>query len=152
MKMKKDYYGALGVDRDAKPDVIRQAYLGMVQRFHPDLNPGDKAAAHFFREVQEAYEVLSDQRRREAYDRAGTPRNRPFREPDSNRSAPPRPEPTGSNQDPAAEAAPDAGVDNDWASRMHRAMHSLSLTECYCVLWIAIILMAILLFFITQAC
>lgn len=116
MNSGKDYYGALGVDRDAKPDVIRKAYLQMVRRFHPDLNPGDRVAAHFFREVQEAYEVLSDTRRREAYDRRETQSSRPFRDPENDHSAPPWPESTGSDQDPDTEADPDDEdvEDDDW--------------------------------------
>ncbi len=65
----RDYYDILGVSRDASPDEIKGAFRRLARDTHPDANPGDPAAEARFREVAEAYEVLSDQRRRVAYDR-----------------------------------------------------------------------------------
>ncbi len=65
----KDYYEILGVSRDADPDTIKRAFRRLARETHPDANPGDPAAEARFREVAEAYEVLSDARRRQAYDR-----------------------------------------------------------------------------------
>ncbi len=65
----KDYYEILGVPRDADQDTIKRAFRRLARETHPDANPGDAAAEARFREVAEAYEVLSDQRRRQAYDR-----------------------------------------------------------------------------------
>ncbi len=67
----KDYYGTLGVARDAKQDAIRKAYRHLARRLHPDVNPGDRAAEERFKEVQEAYDVLSDGKKRQFYDRHG---------------------------------------------------------------------------------
>lgn len=68
---RKDYYGALGVARDAKPDAIRKAYRHLARKLHPDVNPGDKVAEDRFKEIQEAYGVLSDEKKRRFYDRHG---------------------------------------------------------------------------------
>lgn len=57
---KRDYYEVLGVDRSASEDQIKKAYRKMAKQYHPDLNPGDKEAEAKFKEVNEAYEVLSD--------------------------------------------------------------------------------------------
>ena len=67
----KDYYGALGVARNAKPDAIRKAYRHLARKLHPDVNPGDSVAEDRFKEVQEAYGVLSDEKKRAFYDRHG---------------------------------------------------------------------------------
>jgi molecular chaperone DnaJ len=67
----KDYYGVLGVERDAKADQIRKAYRRLARKFHPDVNPGNKAAEEKFKELSEAYEILSDEKKRKIYDQYG---------------------------------------------------------------------------------
>ncbi len=67
----KDYYSILGVKRDAKPDEIKKAYRRLARKYHPDVNPGDKVAEEKFKEIQEAYDVLSDEKKRRVYDRFG---------------------------------------------------------------------------------
>jgi molecular chaperone DnaJ len=67
----KDYYQALGVKRDASADEVRRAYRRLARRYHPDLNPGDKAAEEKFKQVQEAYDVLSDSKKRKMFDQLG---------------------------------------------------------------------------------
>ncbi|HVB29822.1 MAG TPA: DnaJ domain-containing protein, partial [Terriglobia bacterium] len=54
----KDYYGSLGVDRKAKPDLIRKAYRRLARKYHPDVNPNNHQAEEKFREIQEAYDIL----------------------------------------------------------------------------------------------
>jgi molecular chaperone DnaJ len=68
---KKDYYEALGVGRTADAEEIRKAYRRLARKHHPDLNPGDKAAEDRFKKVQEAYDVLSDDKKRKIYDQYG---------------------------------------------------------------------------------
>ena len=67
----KDYYGDLGVDRKAKADHIRKAYRRLARKYHPDVNPGNKQAEEKFKEIQEAYNVLSDDKKRKIYDQYG---------------------------------------------------------------------------------
>lgn len=69
--VQKDYYGTLGVGRDAKPEEIRKAYRRLARKHHPDVNPGNKAAEEKFKEISEAYEVLSDEKKRKIYDQYG---------------------------------------------------------------------------------
>jgi len=68
---KKDYYETLGVGRAADADEIRKAYRKLARKFHPDLNPGDKAAEERFKKVQEAYDILSDENKKKIYDQYG---------------------------------------------------------------------------------
>ncbi|HLK22212.1 MAG TPA: molecular chaperone DnaJ [Bryobacteraceae bacterium] len=68
---KQDFYEVLGVSRDAKEDEIRKTYRKLARKYHPDLNPGDKAAEERFKKVQEAYDVLSDSKKRQVYDQHG---------------------------------------------------------------------------------
>ena len=67
----KDYYQILGVKRDASQKEVRQAYRRLARRYHPDVNPGDKAAEARFKEINEAHDVLSDSEKRKKYDRYG---------------------------------------------------------------------------------
>jgi molecular chaperone DnaJ len=68
---KTDYYEVLGVPRKAPLKDIRQAYRRLARKYHPDLNPGDKSAEEKFKQIQEAYDVLSDSKKRQMYDRFG---------------------------------------------------------------------------------
>ena len=68
---KRDYYEILGVAKSASADEIKKAYRKVAMQFHPDRNPGDKAAEEKFKEAAEAYEVLSDQEKKAQYDRFG---------------------------------------------------------------------------------
>jgi len=67
----KDYYKILGVDRNADEKEIKRAYRKLARQFHPDVNPGDKRAEERFKEINEAYEVLSDPEKRTKYDQLG---------------------------------------------------------------------------------
>lgn len=67
-----DYYKILGIPRDATNKDIKTAYRRLARKYHPDLNPGDERAADRFKEVNEAYEVLSDEDKRRQYDQLGS--------------------------------------------------------------------------------
>jgi len=69
--MAKDYYAVLGVSRNADEKEIKSAYRRLARKYHPDVNPNDKAAEAKFKEVSEAYEVLSDPEKRKLYDQYG---------------------------------------------------------------------------------
>jgi molecular chaperone DnaJ len=68
---KHEYYETLGVPRKATADEIRKAYRKLARKYHPDLNPGDKSAEDRFKKVQEAYDILSDSKKRGMYDQYG---------------------------------------------------------------------------------
>jgi molecular chaperone DnaJ len=68
---KHDYYETLGVPRKSSAEDIRKAYRKLARKYHPDLNPGDKAAEERFKNVQEAYDILSDPKKRQMYDQYG---------------------------------------------------------------------------------
>ena len=68
---KQDFYETLGVARDAGPEDLKRAYRKLAMKYHPDRNPGDSAAEHKFKEINEAYDILKDADRRAAYDRFG---------------------------------------------------------------------------------
>lgn len=70
--MAKDLYNVLGVERGASEDDIKKAYRKMAMKYHPDKNPGDESAEAKFKEVAEAYDVLSDEGKKSNYDRFGT--------------------------------------------------------------------------------
>lgn len=68
---KQDYYELLGVARDADAETLKKAYRKLAMQYHPDRNPGDKAAEQKFKDINEAYDVLRDEEKRAAYDRFG---------------------------------------------------------------------------------
>ena len=71
MADKRDYYEVLGISKTATADEIKSAYRKLAKKYHPDLNPGDKAAEEKFKEIGEAYEILSDADKRARYDQFG---------------------------------------------------------------------------------
>ncbi len=68
----KDYYKILGVDKTASSDNIKKAYRKLARKYHPDVNPNDKTAESKFKELQEAYDVLKDEKKRKEYDELGS--------------------------------------------------------------------------------
>ncbi len=68
---KRDYYEVLGVGRDAPPEEIKRAYRKLARKYHPDFNPGNPGAEENFKEVKEAYDILSDPQKRTGYDQFG---------------------------------------------------------------------------------
>jgi molecular chaperone DnaJ len=83
--LEKDYYKALGVSKTAKPADIKAAYRKLARRYHPDANKGDASAEERFKEISEAYSVLSDEKRRKEYDEARSLFGSGFRVPTGNR-------------------------------------------------------------------
>ena len=71
MADKRDYYEVMGLQKGASDDEIKKAFRQLAKKYHPDLNPGDKEAEAKFKEVNEAYEVLSDKEKRARYDQFG---------------------------------------------------------------------------------
>src|SRR6185503_10122165 len=71
MPDKRDYYDVLGIARNASADDVKKAYRKLALKYHPDRNPGDKSAEASFKEVAEAYEILSDTEKRARYDQFG---------------------------------------------------------------------------------
>lgn len=69
---REDFYKVLGVARDAKPEEIKKAYRRLARKYHPDVNPGNKQAEDQFKKLSEAFDVLSDSKKRQIYDRYGT--------------------------------------------------------------------------------
>ena len=69
--MPRDYYEVLGVSRSADETEIKKAFRRLARKYHPDVNPGDKSAEARFKEINEAYEVLSDPEKRKKYDTLG---------------------------------------------------------------------------------
>jgi len=72
MDQKRDFYDLLGITRDASLDEIKKSYRKLAKQYHPDLNPNDKEAENKFKEIQEAYETLSDDEKRKMYDMFGS--------------------------------------------------------------------------------
>ena len=71
MADKRDYYEVLGVEKNASEGELKKAYRKLAMKYHPDQNPGDKEAEEKFKEVSEAYEILSDADKRARYDQFG---------------------------------------------------------------------------------
>ncbi|HMB17195.1 MAG TPA: DnaJ domain-containing protein, partial [Pelovirga sp.] len=69
--MAKDYYSVLGIERDADTATIKKAYRKLAQKYHPDKNPGDTHAEEQFKQLTEAYAVLSDPEKKRQYDQFG---------------------------------------------------------------------------------
>src|SRR5512138_1627573 len=81
-----DYYEILGVKRDASPDDLKKAFRHLARKYHPDLNKGSKEAEEKFKEINEAYQVLSDPQKKAEYDQVG---HAEFRPGDAERYRPP---------------------------------------------------------------
>ena len=71
MTEKRDYYQVLGINKNASPAEIKRAYRKLAKKYHPDSNAGNDKAAEAFKEVNEAYDILSDEKKRKLYDQFG---------------------------------------------------------------------------------
>lgn len=71
MILKRDYYEVLGLNKNADAATIKKAYRKLAKKYHPDSNEGNASAAEHFKEVNEAYDVLSDEKKRKLYDQFG---------------------------------------------------------------------------------
>src|SRR3989344_1032047 len=71
MATKRDYYEILGLNKNSSTEEIKKAYRKLALKYHPDKNPGDKTAEEKFKEISEAYEVLSDTQKKKTYDQFG---------------------------------------------------------------------------------
>src|SRR5271166_2995251 len=67
----KDYYAVLGVKKTATPEEIRKAFRKLARKYHPDVNPNDKRSEEKFKEISEANDILSDEKKRKVYDQLG---------------------------------------------------------------------------------
>ena len=72
MAKTEDYYQILNIKRDASPEEIKKAYRKLARKYHPDVNPGDKQSEERFKKISQAYDVLSDPKKREIYDNYGS--------------------------------------------------------------------------------
>src|SRR5512143_1206631 len=68
---KRDYYDLLGISRNASEADIKKAFRKLARKYHPDVNPGSKTSEQMFKEINEAYEVLSDAKKKQQYDQFG---------------------------------------------------------------------------------
>src|SRR5512144_2327415 len=68
---KRDYYDVLGISKSASESDIKKAFRKLARKYHPDVNPGNKSSEQMFKEINEAYEVLSDAKKRQQYDQFG---------------------------------------------------------------------------------
>ena len=73
MAEKRDYYDILGIKRDASAETIKKAFRKLAKKYHPDSNAGNPQAEQMFKDVNEAYSILSDPEKKKLYDRFGTP-------------------------------------------------------------------------------
>lgn len=119
----KDYYQFLGVNKDATADEIKSAYRKLSKKFHPDVNDGDKFFEERFKEIQEAYEILSNPVRKNSYDaqqgyksetRSREQESKPKTEPDFNRSSPPPQQPNSAHQEAPTSPKPKKSRSNVW--------------------------------------
>ena len=76
--MKRDYYEMLGIAKSASKDEIKSAYRKLALKYHPDKNPGNKEAEEKFKEINEAYEILSDDSKKQQYDKNNFHHQREF--------------------------------------------------------------------------
>jgi molecular chaperone DnaJ len=121
---KKDFYQLLGVSKSSSPDEIKKAYRKLAMQYHPDKNPGNKKAEEKFKEISEAYEVLSDTEKKKNYDQFGHADGNPFSGADGFNRGGPRSNGGGMGGDPFADIFGDlfggAGGGNPFGSGRSR--------------------------------